>query len=78
MATVVSQLDSATANDANAIASGKTIYQASCTRCHALKNVGSFTAQTWDGILNAMAKRAKLSEEETNQVAAYIKANSKK
>ena len=76
--TDVSQLDAATANDANAIASGKSIYQAKCARCHNLKDVGSYTEQRWDGILNTMAPRARLNVTEIQQVAAYIKANAKK
>ena len=44
----------------------------------ALKNTGDFTEAQWDGILKAMAPKAKLSGDETKQVEAYIKANAKK
>ena len=61
-----------------AIAAGKTIYQAKCGRCHNLKNVGAYDERSWVGILKIMTPRAKLTETETQQVTAYVKANAKK
>ena len=60
-----------------AIAAGHTIYTTKCTKCHGDKGVGNYTATRWEGILKAMAPKAKLTETETAQVAAYVKANAK-
>ena len=56
---------------------GKNVFVTKCGKCHALKNTGDYTANQWDGILKAMAPKAKLSGDETRQVEAYIKANAK-
>ena len=69
---------STVATDASTIALGKTVFEARCGRCHGLKDVSAYTEQRWDGILRTMAPRARLSETEIQQVAAYVKANAKK
>jgi mono/diheme cytochrome c family protein len=56
---------------------GKNVYTTKCGKCHALKNVGSFTYTQWEGILKSMVPKAKLTADEENQVVAYIKSNSK-
>lgn len=56
---------------------GKNVFTAKCGKCHALKNVASFSFNQWEGILKTMVPRAKLTADEENQVVAYIKANSK-
>ena len=61
-----------------AIAQGKTVYDAKCGKCHALKDVTVYTAQRWESILAKMAPKAKLTEAETEQVHAYVMANAKK
>jgi len=66
------------ATDEATISQGKTVFEAKCARCHGLKNVSNYTQQRWDGILRTMAPRARLTETETQQVAAYVKANAKK
>jgi len=66
------------AADANLLAAGKTVYETKCIRCHAMKPVAAFTEPRWDGILKIMAPKANLSQVETEQVAAYVKANAKK
>jgi|SRR6185369_555788 len=66
------------ATDETTISLGKTVFESRCGRCHGLKNVGDYTEQRWDGILRTMAPRARLTEAETQQVAAYLKANAKK
>jgi hypothetical protein len=38
----------------------------------------TYNAQRWDVILSVMITRARLTKEETNNVAAYIKANCSK
>jgi mono/diheme cytochrome c family protein len=60
------------------IEAGHTIYTSKCGRCHGLKEVGNYTAERWVPILNSMAPKAKLTEDETAQVLAYVQANAKK
>lgn len=57
--------------------SGRMVYATKCTRCHAAKNVSSYTFGQWESILKKMVPNAKLSNDEESQVVAYIKANSK-
>jgi cytochrome c5 len=57
------------------VAAGKTVYEGKCNRCHGLKNTADYTADRWDGILRSMAPKAHLSDIETQQVTAYVKAN---
>lgn len=64
--------------DATALTAGKLIYETKCTRCHAAKPAGNFSAERWDGILKSMVPKAKLNEAETEQVTAYVKANAKR
>lgn len=56
---------------------GKTVYTAKCGKCHGLKNTANYTAASWETILQKMAPKAKLTEEETTQVHAYVMANAK-
>lgn len=56
---------------------GKVVYAGKCGRCHALKNVSSYTFTQWGGILKTMIPNAKLSADEESQVVAYIKAHAK-
>ena len=67
----------ASANTA-AIEAGHTVYTSSCGRCHKLYDPGTYTAESWEPIVNRMAPKARLSEEQTTQVKAYVKANAKK
>ena len=66
------------APDANLLAAGKTIYETRCTRCHGMKSLNIYTPERWDRILESMVPKAKLTESETQQVTAYVKANAKK
>jgi cytochrome c5 len=64
--------------DANLLAAGKAVYETKCIRCHAMKPVAAFTEPRWDGILKIMASKANLTQLETQQVSAYVKANAKR
>jgi hypothetical protein len=64
--------------DANLLTAGKTVYETKCIRCHAMKPMAAFTEPRWDGILKIMAPKANLTQVETEQVTAYVKANAKK
>jgi len=56
---------------------GKSTYVANCGRCHGLKDPGQFTAAQWVPIVNSMAPRAKLTDDEKANVLAYVQANAK-
>ncbi|GAB4093849.1 c-type cytochrome [Flaviaesturariibacter terrae] len=60
------------------VEAGHQVYTAKCGRCHGLKEPSNYTAERWVPILASMAPKARLSEEETAQVAAYVQANAKK
>lgn len=68
------------APDANAalVAAGQTVYTNRCGRCHNLKPVEAYTPAAWENILKSMIPKAKLNEEESKQVTAYVMANAKK
>ena len=57
---------------------GKTVYTTRCNRCHGLKNTENYTEQQWTGILKNMIPKARLNEDESKQVTAYVMANAKK
>jgi hypothetical protein len=42
-----------------------------------MKPTVAYTADRWNGILKLMAPRARLTETETQQVTAFVRANSK-
>lgn len=57
---------------------GKTVYTTRCNRCHGLKNTENYTEQQWTNILKSMIPKARLNEDESKQVTAYVMANAKK
>jgi cytochrome c5 len=60
------------------VESGKAVYSTKCSRCHAAKNAGSYTSESWDKILQSMIPRAQLNDDEAKQVTMYVKENCKK
>ena len=70
-------LDSAAMNMKNAgnmvmVDAGKIVYEAKCGKCHGLKEPVKYTQERWVGIVNWMAPRAKVMDEEKTQVVAYV------
>lgn len=57
---------------------GKNVYDTRCGRCHGLKPVANYTPERWKEILTYMIPKAKLNDEESKQVTAYVNANAKK
>ena len=53
------------------LAQGKTIYENSCGKCHALPVPTDFTSVEWVGIMNAMAPKAKLNDAQHQLVYNY-------
>ncbi|UOU99517.1 cytochrome c [Chryseobacterium daecheongense] len=57
---------------AEQIAQGKTIFENSCGRCHKLPDPTSHNSVQWVGIMNSMAPKAKLTDEQHQWVYDYI------
>ena len=59
-------------NNVEKLAAGKTIYENSCGRCHDLPDPTAHSAQDWVGIMNSMAPKAKLNDEQHALIYDYI------
>lgn len=57
---------------AEKLAQGKTIYENACKKCHELPNPTSYTSVEWVGIMNSMAPKAKLNDEQHQWVYDYV------
>lgn len=57
---------------ADQIAQGKTIFENSCGKCHKLPDPASHNPVQWVGIMNSMAPKAKLTDEQHQWVYDYI------
>ena len=65
--------------DANSmVAVGKTLFDGNCGKCHAFKKPELFTATNWAAIMDRMAPKARLNDDEKMQVLAYVQHNAKK
>lgn len=62
----------AATSTAEQIAQGKTIFENSCGRCHKLPDPASHTSVQWVGIMNWMAPKAKLTDQQHQWVYDYI------
>ena len=47
-------------------------YGEPCTRCHSAKTITNFSADELPGIIDHMAKKAKISDEEKDAVLKYV------
>jgi cytochrome c5 len=59
------------------VADGEKIYQTSCGRCHDLKNPNEYTVNEWRPIMNRMAPKARLNDDQKNNVLAFLIQNAK-
>lgn len=57
---------------ADKLAQGKTIFENSCGKCHDLPEPTAFTSIQWVGIMNSMAPKARLTEEQHQLVYDYV------
>ncbi len=62
----------AATSTAEQIAQGKTIFENSCGRCHKLPDPAAHTPVQWVGIMNSMAPKAKLTDEQHQWVYDYV------
>ena len=59
------------------IASGQRVFETRCGKCHGLKNPGNYTQVRWVDLVNVMAPKARITDEEKAQVLAYVQHNAK-
>lgn len=59
-------------NMSEKLAQGKIIYDNECGKCHSLPIPTNFTPVQWVGIMNTMAPRSKLTEEQHENVYNWI------
>jgi nitrate/TMAO reductase-like tetraheme cytochrome c subunit len=57
---------------------GQATYSTKCGNCHGLKVTTDYTASRWATVMQVMAIKANLTEEEKQNVLAYVNANAKK
>ena len=57
---------------ADHLAQGKVIFGNSCGKCHDLPSPTNHNARDWVGIMNSMAPKAKLNDEQHQMVYDYI------
>lgn len=62
----------AATSTAEQMAQGKTIFENSCGRCHKLPDPTAHTPVQWVGIMNSMAPKAKLTDEQHQWVYDYV------
>ena len=54
------------------VAQGKILYEGKCGRCHGLYEASKFTAAEWRPIVDRMAPKAKITDEQKELVYAYL------
>ncbi|AYN01012.1 cytochrome C [Chryseobacterium aahli] len=70
--TPVAEAPKSATSTAEQIAQGKTIFENSCKRCHGLPDPTAYTSVQWVGIMNSMAPKAKLTDEQHQWVYDYV------
>ncbi|RAJ75195.1 entry exclusion lipoprotein TrbK [Chitinophaga dinghuensis] len=56
---------------------GKEVYRENCNRCHAYKWPETRSVDKWPSIIDRMAKKARLSEDQKAAVLDFVKTNAK-
>ena len=51
---------------------GRRLLAMRCTTCHALEPIGNYTVQEWSDIVEDMADRSGLKNEEQQEIQAYL------
>ncbi len=57
---------------------GKKLYFSKCGGCHNYYKRENYTSVEWEKIMVVMQKKAKINDEEKNNIFNYLKENSKK
>ena len=71
---VKEKTESATVSNAQ-FSAGKTVYEAKCGRCHKLFEPSRGNMTQWTKWIDRMAPKAKLTDEEKQQVTDYVSVN---
>ncbi len=58
-----------------ALAEGKSLYENSCAKCHMLFPASKHTKEDWVPVLDRMAKKAKITDEQKASIYNYITAS---
>ena len=58
-------------------ARGKAIFTNRCVRCHDLPDPTQYTFERWEGILRSMIPKARLNDEQSVHLTAYIREQAK-
>jgi mono/diheme cytochrome c family protein len=53
---------------------GKNLYEQNCAKCHKLFSPSKHNPEGWKTTLNVMQKKAKISDEDTASIYAYLTA----
>lgn len=54
------------------LAAGKSLFEAECGKCHDMPVPNHYTKEKWMPIMNSMAKKAKMTEEERDLVYNFV------
>ena len=73
-----SSVVSKTVVNENDIAAGHQIFDQNCGKCHRIFTPDEFKEKRWVRIIDEMAPKARLNENEKQKVLAYVVANAKK
>jgi cytochrome c5 len=57
------------------LAEGKSLYENSCAKCHMLFPASKHTKEDWIPVLDRMAKKAKITDEQKASIYNYITAS---
>jgi mono/diheme cytochrome c family protein len=68
----VESVEETTEMPTTAIGEGKVVLLTKCAKCHEAPDVDSYSKEKWDKVLNPMIQKANLTEEEANEVTAYV------
>jgi hypothetical protein len=70
----MTKLGQASGDSFEKLVAGRRLLATRCTTCHALEPVSKYTVQEWGGIVEDMADRSGLKNEEQQEIQAYLAA----
>lgn len=56
---------------------GKSVFREKCAKCHGYRIPETHTAEQWPKIIDRMAKKAKLTEDQKSDVLAFVTKHAK-
>jgi cytochrome c2 len=56
---------------------GKSVFREKCAKCHSYKLPETRTAEKWPGIMDRMARKAKLTADQKDAVLAFVTKHAK-